>query len=300
MNGAALFWFFAAVTCAGAVAVVVSQNVVRMAVWLIVALGGAAGLFFQLSADFVGATQLLIYVGGTIVLLIFGVMLTASGPYLRIKTSPGEGFLAAGVGLLFVLVLMSTVLTIDWNAGRLKLAGLGKVGAEAYETALHKEGLSESDKTLLEQAYQPSAKADHAAEPAPKSGPAVAENPEAVDSHGSAPKPGDVHSVPAAPVYELKPGRRLTSAEAARLAALFGQEKAVVASAMPAQGDTIRPLGLALAGLRPDRDLNKVHAKAATTPGYLLPFEIVSVHLLVVLIGAAYLARTKRRRVEAS
>ncbi len=29
--------------------------------------------------------------------------------------------------------------------------------------------------------------------------------------------------------------------------------------------------------------------------GYLLPFEIVSVHLLVVLIGAAYLARTKRR-----
>ena len=30
--------------------------------------------------------------------------------------------------------------------------------------------------------------------------------------------------------------------------------------------------------------------------GYLLPFEIVSVHLLVVLVGAAYLARAKRRR----
>jgi NADH-quinone oxidoreductase subunit J len=29
--------------------------------------------------------------------------------------------------------------------------------------------------------------------------------------------------------------------------------------------------------------------------GYLLPFELVSVHLLVVLVGAAYLARTKRR-----
>ena len=34
--------------------------------------------------------------------------------------------------------------------------------------------------------------------------------------------------------------------------------------------------------------------------GYLLPFEIVSVHLLVVLIGAAYLARAKRRRGAAS
>lgn len=300
MNGAALFWFFAAVTCAGAVAVVVSQNVVRMAIWLIVALGGAAGLFFQLSADFVGATQLLIYVGGTIVLLIFGVMLTASSPYLRIKTSPGEGFLSAGVGLLFVLVLMSTVLTIDWNAGRLKLAGLGKVSAEAYEAVLHKEGLPESDKTLLEQVYQRSAKAEHAGESAPKGAAAVAESPEAADSHVSVPKPGNVHPAPVASGYELKPGRRLTSAETARLAALFGRENAVVAEAVPAQGDTIRPLGLAFAGLRPDRDLHKVHPKAATTPGYLLPFEIVSVHLLVVLIGAAYLARTKRRRVEAS
>ncbi len=31
------------------------------------------------------------------------------------------------------------------------------------------------------------------------------------------------------------------------------------------------------------------------TTGYLLPFEIVSIHLLVVLVGAAYLARAKRR-----
>jgi hypothetical protein len=41
------------------------------------------------------------------------------------------------------------------------------------------------------------------------------------------------------------------------------------------------------------------HDRAApqrTRMGYLLPFEIVSVHLLVVLIGAAYLARAKRRR----
>jgi hypothetical protein len=35
---------------------------------------------------------------------------------------------------------------------------------------------------------------------------------------------------------------------------------------------------------------------AAVRSGYLLPFEIVSVHLLVVLVGAAYLARAKRRR----
>ena len=37
-------------------------------------------------------------------------------------------------------------------------------------------------------------------------------------------------------------------------------------------------------------------APPRTAVAYLLPFEIVSVHLLVVLIGAAYLARAKRRR----
>src|SRR6202035_5488916 len=92
-----------------------SQNVARMAFWLIVALGSTAGLFFLLRADFVGATQLLIYVGGTVVLLIFGVMLTASGPYVRIRTSPGELVLACGVGLLLLSTIYSTVLAVDWE-----------------------------------------------------------------------------------------------------------------------------------------------------------------------------------------
>jgi NADH-quinone oxidoreductase subunit J len=61
---------------------------------------------------------------------------------------------------------------------------------------------------------------------------------------------------------------------------------------------------LSFLSVRSDRDLRTgdqaAAAKAAGTvkplsAGYLLPFEIVSVHLLVVLVGAAYLARTKRR-----
>ena len=60
-----------------------------------------------------------------------------------------------------------------------------------------------------------------------------------------------------------------------------------------AAGNTARPIGLSLLGLRPDRDLGRTDGKMS--PGYLLPFEIASVHLLVVLIGAAYLARAKRR-----
>ena len=60
------------------------------------------------------------------------------------------------------------------------------------------------------------------------------------------------------------------------------------------EGNTTRSLGLSFLGARPDKDLGEKRERL--TAGYLLPFEIVSVHLLVVLVGAAYLARAKRRK----
>jgi NADH-quinone oxidoreductase subunit J len=50
-----------------------------------------------------------------------------------------------------------------------------------------------------------------------------------------------------------------------------------------------------LLGARVDRLNEAQGANRRVLSGYLLPFEIVSVHLLVVLIGAAYLARAKKR-----
>ena len=109
-----LFWVFAILSCGGAVAVVATQNVVRMAFWLVVSLGSVAALFFLLHADFLGAAQLLIYVGGTVVLLVFGVMLTASGPYVQIRTSPAESILGAAVGMLLLFVMISSIVKVDW------------------------------------------------------------------------------------------------------------------------------------------------------------------------------------------
>ena len=65
------------------------------------------------------------------------------------------------------------------------------------------------------------------------------------------------------------------------------------AQSVAAKGETARPIGLALLGLRPDKDLGSKSGRLSS--GYLLPFEIASVHLLVVLIGAAYLARARQR-----
>lgn len=178
------FLVFAAVACGCAIAVVASDNIVRMALYLVCSLGAVAGLFFLAGAEFVGAMQLMIYVGGTLVLLVFGVMLTAQTPFVSIKSSGGDRVLAGFVAAALF--------------GTLLLAGL-----------------------------------------------------------------------------------------------------AVPAWRKPASGvvpePTATPLGMALVGVRVDEPAAGTPA-AAPRNGYLLPFEIVSVHLLAVLVGAAYLARAKRRQ----
>lgn len=206
-----LFWVFSLMACGAAILVVVTQNVVRMAFWLVISLGSVAALFFLLHADFLGAAQLLIYVGGTVVVLVFGVMLTASGPYQNIRTSPGELFLGAGVGLLLLTLLINSVCSTTW----------GQLGP----------GTSES------------------------------------------PSQGDAKHL--------------------RSQALGKSAESLTPETVQA-GRTGRQLGLGFLGLRPDRDLGG-DTSAKLSSGYLLPFEIISVHLLVVLVGAAYLARAKRR-----
>src|ERR1700737_4026810 len=98
---AVVFYALAATTTVCAVAVVVSQNIVRAAAWLLFALAGVAGIFFQLNAEFIGATQLLVYVGGTLVLVVFGVMLTAQGPFINMRIGAGEWAIASTVGIGF-------------------------------------------------------------------------------------------------------------------------------------------------------------------------------------------------------
>lgn len=68
----------AIVSAISAVAVVGSRNVVRAALYLVGVLGGLGIIFILLGAEFVGWTQVLVYVGAIVVLLLFGLMLTAA------------------------------------------------------------------------------------------------------------------------------------------------------------------------------------------------------------------------------
>ena len=183
-----LFLLFAVLACVFSLLMLFTSNIVRMAFYLTLALGATAGLFMLAGAHFLGAMQLMIYVGGTLVLLIFGVMLTAQGPFISLQTHSGEWILALVVGGSLLTLLLQTAFSVEeWQVPN--QAAIGRSG-------------------------QP------------------------------------------------------TAAE----------------------------LGMGLLGVRVDRleqDNKDLHPGMS---GYLLPFEIVSVHLVVVLVGAAYLARARRRR----
>ena len=100
--GDVAFYLLAAVAMVSAALVAFSRSIIYSAVALLGALLGAGGLYVFLRADFVAITQLLIYVGGVLVLILFAVMLTS-----RISdttaTNPSTA-VAPGIGLLVVVV----------------------------------------------------------------------------------------------------------------------------------------------------------------------------------------------------
>ncbi len=71
----ALFYIFAAITLAGAVMTITRRNPVHCALALIFSLLGVAGLFLLQAAEFLFAAQILLYVGGVMVLFLFTIML---------------------------------------------------------------------------------------------------------------------------------------------------------------------------------------------------------------------------------
>ena len=70
------FWFIAGLTIVSAVMVVYSKKLLNSAIALLFTLFGVAGLYVFLWADFLAAVQVVVYIGGILILIIFGIMLT--------------------------------------------------------------------------------------------------------------------------------------------------------------------------------------------------------------------------------
>ncbi len=87
----------------GALGVVTTRNLMHAALWLILSLFGVAGFFVLLSAPFLAAVQVLVYIGAIAILIIFAVMLTRSLTSLReIFNRPAASVLVSVLLFLFL------------------------------------------------------------------------------------------------------------------------------------------------------------------------------------------------------
>lgn len=104
-----LFYLFAGMAAAAAVGLVLSRNIVRSAVCLLFTLTGVAGLYFLLGAEFLAAVQLVVYAGGTLILIIFGVMLTSKSPFSRFEPKLAEVIVAGSISAILLIALVLAI-----------------------------------------------------------------------------------------------------------------------------------------------------------------------------------------------
>ena len=108
------FYILSAIAVASGAIVALSRNIVHSAFALLGTFVGVAGLYVLLSADFIAATQVMIYVGGVMVLILFAVMLTNRIGEINLTNTSTRivpGFLLCGA---LVALLAFTVSTTAW------------------------------------------------------------------------------------------------------------------------------------------------------------------------------------------
>lgn len=110
-----IFYLFAAITLISAFLVVTNRNVVYSAFFLLFTFFGVAGIYVLLGADFVAVVQLIVYVGGILILLLFGVMLTNKITQVEIKSGT-VNILPATIGVgLFSGLLLAAMINSNWK-----------------------------------------------------------------------------------------------------------------------------------------------------------------------------------------
>lgn len=111
-----IFYLFAAVTLGSAFLVVTAKNIVHSAFYLLFTFFGVAGIYVMLGADFIAVVQLLVYVGGILILMLFGVMLTNKITNVDIRTGTSHIIPAViGVGILWGALTAIIAFKTKWQ-----------------------------------------------------------------------------------------------------------------------------------------------------------------------------------------
>jgi len=132
-----IFYLFASVTLISAFLVVTNSNIVHSAFYLLFTFFGVAGIYIMLGSDFVAIVQLIVYVGGILILLLFGVMITNKITNVDIKTGTIHTLSASIVLGLFAGALGAAILNTNWKVVELPVAeastsGLGTMLISEY------------------------------------------------------------------------------------------------------------------------------------------------------------------------
>jgi NADH:ubiquinone oxidoreductase subunit 6 (subunit J) len=286
LNG--VFYFLAASCVAGAVAVATSRNIVRPAFALPVVLFSVAGLYAVMKADFIAAAQVLIYVGGILVLIIFAVMLTHRITDVKLSndSTPGPAAFCACLCLLFSLVIVVRF-TAKWRTDSeeitVRVDG-AEIGLKQYQadgaTGLALGGNTFEDEVVV--------------------GAAVLQGPEGARSvelvQFSAASGKDLRTK----TYPFVKGEnyrhrfdKLPEGEWHWSVKLLGTDKSDPKGPKSWEsGAAAAPGGKADFNVK--KGVTEPIAMALAGP-YLFAFEVVSVLLLAALVGAAFLARKEVR-----
>lgn len=111
-----VFYLFAAMTIASAAIVVFARNLIYSGFGLLFTFLGVAAFYVYLGADFLAAAQMVIYVGGILVLLLFGVMLTHKLYDLNIKAETYQVLPSLLVVLAVFVTLVGVMMKTTWHS----------------------------------------------------------------------------------------------------------------------------------------------------------------------------------------
>jgi len=107
MNGSTIiFYVLAAFTLLSGLMAVTTRHIFRAAIYLLFSLIGIAGIYFWLQYEFIAAVQIVVYVGGIVVLIIFSIFLTQQSGEELPKQKPGRMIFSALTAFFgFVLIM---------------------------------------------------------------------------------------------------------------------------------------------------------------------------------------------------
>jgi NAD(P)H-quinone oxidoreductase subunit 6 len=117
-----LFYCFALLTLACGLVVVYSRNIVHSGFALLGAFVGIAGLYGLTSATFLAAAQILVYVGGVLIVILFAIMLT-HGIEKADRSNPSQGIIPATIiGSIIAALLIFIALNFPWRVKQVEEA----------------------------------------------------------------------------------------------------------------------------------------------------------------------------------